>query len=838
MATLDEIFAGQDTSSSRSSGDDFNFGSEDSAWYTSMAAAVPSGIFKIFEGVATLGATLLDLGVDKDRAEAVEDFFDKINPFDEAASATAAGKITELIVNLGVPGAPAFKIGSGLFNAATKAKAAGTYAAKARSLAQGAAATGISDTIFVGDVEDAGTFGDFLGGPTALDRDTDSPISEILNRLKFGVEGTGFAGAIAGAGAGISKLRNQTGTGKAPIGSGMTLKMNKVFEKFSESLRARGKKNPFQKEIDDAAKGGVDADTAMLDRYRDQIDDLSLEIGRKYSKVAGNKISAFDQQQKVLNEMNEVLMSGKGNGQLLNKNSFQLIDEIKIDPTTNYPFKNGEGILKDISKKLPLPTKVPKFDTKLGQIIKDPSTGKVVKENVKTGKQLYNVVLNEMDPDKVKMFRDKLIKTYKTTPKQADDLFNTFTKGRERIGELFTSIGRRLRPDSLEEFSIALKDNISNVVDRGYSVFKNNRGQTTVAQNFPPTKDVLKETFDFYKTTAKSKGYDLSDEFIERLVKDTWEQATLDKGFVLGSKVKQGQVKLKSFPKFLTKMPKESVLDDLVDPTFAARTTTNLAEVTGVAKPVIQKLLGKTNSPINTLVEGVSNLSPQAFSGEAFDSMVRKSNQLKTAYDDWTQTLKTKGPEAAGKEPPVPFLFNDSGEAYKYVGGGVGDVSQIGGKDFTAAEIDRFIGRGMKLKGVDKIESARIAQMTEAGQNQILNPLAGKWALTPVAESFEKTQEWLKGLPAQIYNNLVLYPKGTSQMAKTVLAPFTHVRNFVSAAAFAGANGILPFGNTADVKAAFTALQAAGPGMRGSNEFYQELLRLGVVNSNVRLNQV
>lgn len=53
-----------------------------------------------------------------------------------------------------------------------------------------------------------------------------------------------------------------------------------------------------------------------------------------------------------------------------------------------------------------------------------------------------------------------------------------------------------------------------------------------------------------------------------------------------------------------------------------------------------------------------------------------------------------------------------------------------------------------------------------------------------------------------------------------------------------GANGILPFGNTADVKAAFTALQAAGPGMRGSNEFYQELLRLGVVNSNVRLNQV
>ena len=55
-------------------GGDFNFGSEDSAWYTSMLAAIPSGLFKIAEGITTLGATLLDLGVDKDRAEAVEDF--------------------------------------------------------------------------------------------------------------------------------------------------------------------------------------------------------------------------------------------------------------------------------------------------------------------------------------------------------------------------------------------------------------------------------------------------------------------------------------------------------------------------------------------------------------------------------------------------------------------------------------------------------------------------------------------------------------------------------------------------------------------------------------------
>ena len=34
-----------------------------------------------------------------------------------------------------------------------------------------------------------------MGGPTQLDRESDSPYAEILNRIKFGTEGVGFAGA-------------------------------------------------------------------------------------------------------------------------------------------------------------------------------------------------------------------------------------------------------------------------------------------------------------------------------------------------------------------------------------------------------------------------------------------------------------------------------------------------------------------------------------------------------------------------------------------------------------------------------------------------------------------
>ena len=69
-------------------------------WALSMAAAIPSGIIKTFEGAATFGAALLDLGVDEDRVEAVEAYFDKINPFDEVAASTGIGKITELLLTL------------------------------------------------------------------------------------------------------------------------------------------------------------------------------------------------------------------------------------------------------------------------------------------------------------------------------------------------------------------------------------------------------------------------------------------------------------------------------------------------------------------------------------------------------------------------------------------------------------------------------------------------------------------------------------------------------------------------------------------------------------------
>ena len=55
----------------------------ETSWYKSFGAGLASGIIKIPEGIVSLGAELIDLGADSDTAGDVEEFFDKINIFEE-----------------------------------------------------------------------------------------------------------------------------------------------------------------------------------------------------------------------------------------------------------------------------------------------------------------------------------------------------------------------------------------------------------------------------------------------------------------------------------------------------------------------------------------------------------------------------------------------------------------------------------------------------------------------------------------------------------------------------------------------------------------------------------
>ena len=725
----------------------------------SILAGLGSGVFKIFEGAATLGATLLDLGVDKNRAEAVEAFFDDINPFDEAAEATAAGKITELIVNIGVPGGLAFKVGSGLTKATLQAKKAGKYLSRNEKLkryGKGALAGGAAEAAFVGDVEDAGSFGDWLGGPTELDRDSNTPEAELLNRLKFGVEGGLFTLGIGAGARGISKLRNQAGSGKA-----ITDPVSRWIDKWiSRPLRARGPAAQEGFEAEKAYQGLLGRDTNIAENAMIKIDNIT------------NKI--------------------------LKTNLFSKADDVK-----------RKGLLK-----------------KMNDILTDGN-------NLNPGiDDAGKVTLRTLDPDRVIDFSNDLINNYKADPKDVAELIKNFNDMRGTWSELFTLMGSRLTPSALEEFQKVIPKQINDVLDRGYEVFKNS--PMSVADNYGPSSKVINVAVKEFIDEAANKGVTLSEDVAKNMVSEVWANAKLPRGVMMNEGTKSGVVRLGSVPNFFLKSEADNLLSKKGDfvKTSGGK---NLSDLTGVGEQVIRKLLGKAENPMSTIVEGTNALSIQVRLNQYLDDLVKQSNVLKKNWDEWDAGGRV------GPEPRVPFLVDNPGEAKKYFGAAAKNnvdyeiIAPAKGGSIRSTKLGRFEDIDAKIKPVDEIEAARLEELGII--DELTNPIAGKYALSDYAQALKEVDNLKKkDLPATLYQNLVLYPKATSQMAKTILAPFTHARNFISAAAFAAANGFVPFGNTKDVKRAFDALQLKG--FRKDNEFYQELLELGVVNSQVQVRQV
>ena len=164
-------------------------------------AGVASGVLKIPEGFVSLGAEIMDAtGMSQNAAAQVEQFFDKINPFEEIAEQKAAGKITEALIQIGVPAGIGAKVGYKLATKALQARKAGTYVNlkgknvrkgmaqvyklndKARVARFGAAVVGgAASEVFVGDAEKIGTFGDaFQIGPTQLDLEESADPSRTI----------------------------------------------------------------------------------------------------------------------------------------------------------------------------------------------------------------------------------------------------------------------------------------------------------------------------------------------------------------------------------------------------------------------------------------------------------------------------------------------------------------------------------------------------------------------------------------------------------------------------------------------------------------------------------
>ena len=684
----------------------------------SMLSGVASGLIAIPKGFFSLGATLMDLGVDSGRAAKVEQFFDDLTEFDEKAEATAAGRITEALTNIGIPGGVGFKVASRMAGDAMKAARNGKYVklsnpklkqgmdkaielntrGKTNKFIAGALGGGLAEGVFVGDVEKVGTFGDLIGGPTAVDRSTDDDATrELLNRIKFGTEGALFTGIIGGTGTLVKKLTNRNK--QLDVANS---KLDRFIDKIASGFRARSGKTQEFFDLERTSIGDRASDAA---RARNVSRELDQSIDKVFPPVRTvlNQAAAKDRQ-KLLNEINDLLLSGDPKLDDFGVATFGKLDETKKAALLKK--------LKDL-----------KVDDQVG----------------------------------------------------VDILFNLGAI-RSRWADLFSKLGRSLGKNEIQEFKKLFGGKFKNYLGSTYDVFQNQ--SIFPWARYKPSAEAIEEAKEVFKSSAKEAGEELTDLQAEQAVTRVLKTARLPKGI----RMDKPSDAIFSVPDFFVN---RTTLDEVV--TDRGSALISAGAIKEADRKVFEKLLGKQNNPMQTILGGTAKLSMITRRNVFFQDLLKKNDEL----------------IAAGKKP----MFAKSND----------EARLIFGDDFEQIRVDQAKTLDVAAKGGS------------------INPLNELYTTPGMAKALEGTSLAFdkESMLGQLYQSLVLYPKGLSQIAKTILSPVTHVRNFVSAGAFATANGIIP--DATAIKTAYQALQTPLKGTRQQNDLYEELLKLGVVNSNVRL---
>jgi len=707
------------------------------SWYTSGLSGIASGIIKVPEGVFSLGAELIDLGFDTNTAADVEQFFDKLNPFEEMAAQKGVGKLTEALTSIGIPGTAGFKLGSKIADKYFKSRAAGKAVSSGnKKIVRGAeqvyklnqkeglqkfalgAVGGAAGEFFVADVEDIGTFGDlFDRGPTQLDtfetEGREDATRKLMNRLKFSSESLLFTPIVGAAGKSAKALAQK---GKELAYSNN--RFERYLNKFAEAFTPEG---PLTKALFGSQKVMEGFRSADMNRATQLVKQLDRTVQK-----------AFPQMQKVLDRS-------------LSK-------------------KEKETFYKEIN-----------------ELILD---GDLTKYS---------------DTKTVERFQ-KSLKDRGVSDSVINDLFNTVDSARSTFANLIKTTNKYNAP----ELKNILQERIKSSVSNTYKIFED-APFLGIFGRYKPTEEAKEGAINFFqRQLAETSGtknidpfYQEARQIVDRILEDGIQAKKRAKGLPDTSYIKKTLTGFGKDEKFI-----KNIIDETNGPSLE-----------------IRKLLGEMKDPRYSIFNAITELS----------GMARHSAMMKQMVDE-NDLIQSQG--------GVGSFWKTREEALKATNGVV-DIIEIGkGKD--------------KLAGLSTFKGGDIA-----------NPLIGRFTTKPIAEALEKANSLTEGYftaavrgregataaekgASFLYRNLLLFPKAASQLAKTVFSIPTHLRNIISAGAFASANGILfqGFRNPKMLGDAFRrGWEISGVGNLKNTRYkdvdfedaYRELLELGVVNSQVQI---
>ena len=441
-----------------------------------------------------------------------------------------------------------------------------------------------------------------------------------------------------------------------------------------------------------------------------------------------------------------------------------------------------------------------------------PSTGKFFdtttnKEQVDFYKKL-NDVLFEGDLSKPinPKASDDLIKLLKQKEIPEESITNIVTNlngARNEFTNLINILNRNAGTKisaGAKDLQAIMKERIEGWLGGTYRIFQKPKGLFKLFQKFKPTDEAYANAINLFRRyLAQTDPKRPKDAPIDLSGTDYYEKAK----FLVDDVINQVQVK-----------KKPGGLPDITYQNATAMSKKKTFEgIPGRGSKVFRELFGEINDPRYSIFNAMTNLSAVARTATYLDDVAAQNRK----------------------------------------------VQQEGGRGFfwetedLAKEAVQSPTTGIQIVPIDNVVQKL------PGGNTIANPLSGKFTTKEIADGIKNANDIGAGLTSVIrgreganpaekavtwfYRNLLLFPKGISQLAKTVLSIPTHLRNFFSAGAFAGANGILFEGltNPGLLARAFregvdtSALLKLGPNSAEAQAAYRELLELGVVNSQVQI---
>ncbi len=388
-----------------------------------------------------------------------------------------------------------------------------------------------------------------------------------------------------------------------------------------------------------------------------------------------------------------------------------------------------------------------------------------------------------------------------------DNARNEFTT---LIGYLNKNISDKKNLKSgVKDLQELLKDRVQGWVGSTYRAFEPRSRFFKAFQRFKPTEEAYSKTINLFRRylakTDTSKNVKLIKDEFEQFVPegtDYYQQAK----YMVDDILEQGQQARK----------KPGQLPDLnyTDKTAQGIKTKSFEEMLkktgGKGSKVIRELFGEIKDPRYSIFNAMTNLSSAARTSSFFENIAENNKKLQAAGERgafWTD-------EALAKQG---VRSNETGIQVVKVGDYLKE-NRLPGIQYVDNEI------------LDSWTSKEIAEgMLHA--NDVPRGLAGAIRGREAASSAESAATYL-------YRTLLLAPKAASQMAKTILSIPTHLRNLISAGMFTVANGTVlepTFFKNAVKGFKGSGVFKLGPKSPEMQKLYQELLELGVVNSQVQI---